>query len=252
MLTWPGSKLAHLSILCSHITENVILSPFFGSGALEFHLARTRPHITIHASDHDELLVNFFSCLKSDPERLADIIMQAAKNPMTKEIFDSMRSRLKNGIEDVFISAAEFYLVNKLSFNGLGRCASKEKLKRFNKNPQFYIKSIRTFQFPSNLHLHHMDYRQLLSTYPNDFVFADPPYHKSITHYGLLHRKETFNHEEFCQILKNRQSASLTTYNDDEFIRELYKDFKILSIQPTTGFRNVRNGKSFAQIMIFI
>lgn len=257
-LTYPGGKTKHIERFLKYIPTSAktkgILSPFFGGGGFEFYLASHG--YTVYASDHNPLLVNFYDCLRKNPRRLTEYVERLV--PMTSnkfykilDILQSVSMYSKQSESTSFKLASFFYALNKTSFNGLGRNISKEKTDRFNRRK---FDSLRTFVFPTRLHLYCIDYRKLLTKHPHMFAFVDPPYVKTITHYGLEGGKEKFDHTELADILMKRKSGWMLTYNDVSQIRKLYKSSsnKFISIDPTTGYANVRGTESsgYKQLLV--
>lgn len=73
------------------------------------------------------------------------------------------------------------------------------------------------------------DFEELIIQYdrPDAFFYCDPPYYLTEGHYEVVFKKE--DHIRLCKTLRNIQGKFLLSYNDCEFIRELYKDFYIES-----------------------
>lgn len=72
-LKYPGSKWNLVPKLLALIPEHhTYLEPFFGSGALFFSKA---PSAIETINDMDNQVVNLFSCIRDDPERLARMVM---------------------------------------------------------------------------------------------------------------------------------------------------------------------------------
>ena len=76
----------------------------------------------------------------------------------------------------------------------------------------------------------------------NVFIFMDPPYYtatKSALYgrNGELHKG--FDHERFAEEVKRCKHKWLITYDDCEYIRQMYKDYKIIPFNLMYGMRNV-------------
>ena len=73
-------------------------------------------------------------------------------------------------------------------------------------------------------------------------MFLDPPYYlekgsKLYGNKGDMH--ETFNHKNLFDILVNKKNW-LMTYNNCEYIQELYKDFLILELNWSYGMNKTK------------
>ena len=59
--------------------------------------------------------------------------------------------------------------------------------------------------------------------------YLDPPYFNAEKHYVSEFTQD--HHELLSQLLKNIKGKFILSYNDDEYIRNLYKDFDIIEIE---------------------
>lgn len=73
------------------------------------------------------------------------------------------------------------------------------------------------------------DYSKLIKEYDSKdtFFYLDPPYENSVQHKLYEH---TVNQEEIRNLLKNIKGKFMLSINDSPYIRDLYKDFKIKTI----------------------
>lgn len=79
------------------------------------------------------------------------------------------------------------------------------------------------------------------------FIFLDPPYFSAIKSklYGKkgdLHTR--FDHKRLCKNLKNTTHKFLLTYDDSEFIRDLYRDFYCKEFSVQYGMNNFKQDKA--------
>lgn len=81
----------------------------------------------------------------------------------------------------------------------------------------------------ANTIIENKDFEALIRQYdrPNAFFYLDPPYYETEGMYEVMFAKE--DHVRLRDTLANIQGHFLLSYNDCEFIRELYKDFYIES-----------------------
>ena len=79
---------------------------------------------------------------------------------------------------------------------------------------------------------------------PAALFYCDPPYHTTERHYEMLFSEE--DHYRLNAALKNLKGRFILSYNDDSFVRNLYKDF---NIEPISRQNNLSSGK-FNEVII--
>ena len=101
-----------------------------------------------------------------------------------------------------------------------------------------------------------LDYSELLKA-PGDnvFIFLDPPYYtatKSALYgkNGELHKG--FDHERFAEEVKNCTHKWMITYDNCEYIQDLYKDYNIIPHEFAYGMRNAVRGNDMTGKEILI
>lgn len=87
----------------------------------------------------------------------------------------------------------------------------------------------------ANTVIENKDFEALIIQYDRSdaFFYLDPPYYETEGHYSVVFTKE--DHIRLRDTLKKLQGKFLLSYNDCEFIRDLYKDFYI------EGFSRINN-----------
>lgn len=92
------------------------------------------------------------------------------------------------------------------------------------------------------------DFTESLNKHPNTFAYLDPPYLVKVPLYGRngnAHR--FFDHAQLAAILKERKQW-LLSYNDCPEIRELYKDYNIITPEWKYGMTSSRKSN---EVLIF-
>lgn len=103
ILKYPGSKWGLAKWIISFFPEHhSYLEPFFGSGAVLFN--KSRSHIET-VNDLDGAVVNLFTCIRTDPERLARNIYYT---PYSRQVYNSTFDAEIPA--DPFQWAAQFYI----------------------------------------------------------------------------------------------------------------------------------------------
>lgn len=209
------------------------LEPFFGGGALFFHL---QPKNAVIADSNAEL-INLYQIVTSDLEALI-IALRAHKNEA--EYFYELRACDWTTMCRVQAAARTLFL-NRTCFNGLYRVNKKGQFNvPFGKyaNPNFCdeVNLALASNALKTTRIIESDYKQLLKQHakPNDFVFLDPPY-IPVSQYSDFKRytKEPFteqDHRDLAEevtILQDKGCSVLLTNSNCELAFELYKNFKI-------------------------
>jgi DNA adenine methylase len=151
-----------------------------------------------------------------------------------KEDFNNYKKLLNNCNETEINKAIYYFIINRCSFSGStlsGGFSKEASKKRFTKSSIDRIRNINL----SNLELYNEDFNDFLNKFElfNDktIIFLDPPYYledKSNRLYGTsgdLHKD--FNHLKLFELIKTKKNWILT-YNNSDYIKNLYKEFKII------------------------
>lgn len=177
VLKWAGGKTQLLKELTERLPRgyNKYIEPFFGGGALFFHLL---PSNAIIADSNPEL-INLYQCIKKNPHKIITLLSTYEN---TKDFFYSLREKVFEELNPIEAAARTLYL-NRTCFNGLYRV---NKSGHFNvpygnyKNPRICdeenIIAVSNALKTATIVLG--DYLDVLNKYAKkgDFIFLDPPY----------------------------------------------------------------------------
>ncbi|MCK9416631.1 DNA adenine methylase [Candidatus Dojkabacteria bacterium] len=89
------------------------------------------------------------------------------------------------------------------------------------------------FEYVSNKYkntiCYNLDYSEIIKKYDNvnTFFYLDPPYYKKEFYYKNHNFLNLQNHIDLANILKNINGKFLLSYQNNDFIIDLYKDFNI-------------------------
>ena len=88
--------------------------------------------------------------------------------------------------------------------------------------------------------IEHKSYDDLIRVYdrPTAFFYLDPPYFGTEKMYDVPFTRD--DHVKLKQLLNCIKGLFLLSYNDDPFIRELYKDFNIEAIDRSNNMSTGR------------
>jgi DNA adenine methylase len=238
-LRYPGGKSKATKTLSPWFPESFkeYREPFIGGGSVAIYTAQAYPDVPIWINDLYFSLYNFWVQLRDNGEELSEILKEAKTNASNfqtqdekdaahKILFDKTKLQIdsQTGIE----KAASFFILNKCSFSGLTEnstfsvTASRsnfsfvgfEKLKEFSK----LIK---------NWKITNIDYSEVMNAEgDNAFVFLDPPYDIKDFLYGKNREMHKFfDHEKFAQDVDKCPHKFMITYNVNERLQELYKEY---------------------------
>lgn len=242
LLRYPGGKTRAVEFITQFFPAKIesLLSPFLGGGSIE--LAIAAKGITVYGYDVFSPLVEFWQCLLTQPESLANEVEKYF--PLSKSKFYELQlnqTRFKTKIE----RAAVYYVLNRSSFSGSTLSGGMSP-----GHPRFTrtaIERLKNFCNP-NITVSKADYKDALTAHPLMFAYLDPPYlikNSLYGHKGNAHKG--FDHESLSRILRQRESWILS-YNDCDAIRDLYSGFHILTPNWKYG---MSSNKSSKEVLVF-
>lgn len=126
--------------------------------------------------------------------------------------------------------AARMFLVNKISFSGMGDSGSlsKDRTIKFNlDSTDRILKAQPLLKRIEILNVSFQDTMKFANDDPkNSFIFLDPPYWKQESS-GLYGKggdtHKGFPHEEFCRFTKTMEAKWFMTYDDSVYVRKQFK-----------------------------
>jgi DNA adenine methylase len=210
-------------------------------------LLRELSFLPLNSRDEFVTLRKFLTMEEFKSEHLAEeleIATHFLKEPEAAEICDILKERAVVG--DVKRAAA-FYKIIRYSY-GSG-CTS------YGCQP-FDIRKTFTILWEANRRLkdtviENKDFEALIRQYdrPNAFFYCDPPYYETEGHYEVVFRKE--DHVRLRDTLAGIEGKFMVSYNDCEYIRELYQDFRIEAVTRINNLaQRYDNGSEFPEVLI--
>lgn len=277
-VSWVGNKTSLLPYINAILPENCerFVDVFGGSGTV---LLGRRPCTFEVYNDYDSDLVNLFRCMKDRTlafikelglfplDSRADFLM--LKDELSKGAFrsewledeigiaekvlsppdaDEIKTLLTSRAEDRDVKrAVAFYKVVRLSYSsGLKSFASQPiDLRRF------FDSIWELHGRMANVIIENQDFETLIRHYdrPNTVFYCDPPYYETEGMYAACFSKD--DHERLKNTLCGVKGRFLLSYNDCEYIRELYRDFEILECSRIHNMAQRYNaGAEFPELLI--
>jgi len=242
-LKWAGGKRQLISQMDKFFPKNYnkYIEPFIGGGAVFFHLLPENSII----SDSNPDLINCYNVIKEDVEGL---IKSLKKHKYEKDYYYEIRAldRDQNKyaeLSDIEKASRSIYL-NKSGYNGLYRVNSKGL---FNvpfgrhKNPKICDEENlrKVSQVLKNVDIYQGSFEICLDfAEKDDFIYLDPPYYPlSDTALFTSYTKDSFDKASQLKLfevfmeLKRRECNIMLSNSYSEFILDLYKDFKIVTLK---------------------
>jgi DNA adenine methylase len=245
-LRYPGGKTRAIAILDKYLTQyyptrKMLLSPFFGGGSFELHLAANG--YNVKGNDLFKPLYTFWQTLQSTPEDIKDAVESVM--PVTKEYFQELRTTIQTMTDPLEIAAA-YYIINRCSFSGATFCGGFSKEASTGRLNESSLQTLLKTNL-ENITFSNQDCKMFLTQNPettDTVIYADPPYYISSYIYGKdgdMH--EGFDHAGFAAQIKSRRDWMIS-YNDCPYIRDLYKDCRIEKVTWSYGMDNGKKGSS--------
>lgn len=225
IVPWIGGKTLLAKKIISLFPEKVerYVEVFGGGASVLLSKEKLAPFEVYN--DADSQIVNLFRCVKYHRGELQKEISTYINS---REVFEDIKALINiRGLTDIQ-RAAMFYIQTKISFGADRRsygCNTK------NLSPD-YLKDIENrLKTGKGVIIEHKDFENLISVYDrsNSLFYCDPPYHKTERFYDVPFKDE--DHLRLNASLKAIKGRFILSYNDDEFIRELYKDYNIIPVE---------------------
>lgn len=244
LVKWAGGKSQLIHELVPRMPEEygTYFEPFFGGGALFFHLSPAKAVL----SDLNPRLVNLYRVVRDDLipfklecNSLAKSYEDCAPEDREKFFYDR-RAEFNGKPDDRIRDAALFVFLNKAGFNGLYRENSKGLFNvPFGKSPRITLaldaNLDRASAVLSTAAIHQRPFQEIeAEPEAGDFVYFDPPYvplegTPSFTSYlgsGFGPTEQERLASTFVT-LASRGVKVMLSNSDTPTVHSLYKDFRI-------------------------
>lgn len=220
LLRYPGGKVKAIKFLkpiWEQISHSEYREPFVGGGSV--FMAKDPVRLN-WINDIDKDLISFYKILANEKLR-EELIDDLLSLTISKELYDEL---FFSKPRDTYGKAKKFYVINRTSFSGITKWNSFIGDVRYNiGSTQHYMRKIGTKL--ENYKITCMDFEKVITAKPmygDVFIYLDPPYAESrqIAAYNHAFSKE--DHFRLSKLLKKTDFPFLMTYDDTEFIRDLY------------------------------
>lgn len=193
--------------------------------------------------------MNLHRAIRTNPKKLQTYLSALL---ISREIFNDIKSnhlKPRNNIE----RASFFFYRLTQSFGAKGENFAMNAKSR--KPRSLYKDFTKWAKRLDQVTIENMDFEKLIKEYDKEetLFYCDPPYVGTESYYKNVREFNLKDHKRLYKTLKSIKGKFLLSYNDTPFIRELYKDFKIIKseeIRYTLGANAHGNKKSVCEIFI--
>lgn len=266
IIKYRGGKSKELQMIIKYLPEFTgrYVEPFFGGGALYFHLEPENAII----NDINGKLMKFYQGVRDDYERLRmeldsveslyennrmefDLLKREHPDEVVAYKNESLYYRIRdmfNGkSEKTYSDAFIYYFINKTAYSGMIRYNSKGEFNvPFGRYKHFNTKIVTREHslLLQKAKLFSIDYGCIFKMLEkDDFVFLDPPYDCTFSDYGNNEYREGFTKEEHARLaddFRRIPCKALMVIGKTELTESLYKDFVVDEYEKVYSV-NIRN-----------
>lgn len=243
-LRYPGGKSRSVKIIAELIPAfDEFREPFLGGGSVFIYAKQCFPNKKFWVNDLYFELYKFWEMTQKDVDALTRKIYEwRGQFPIGKELHKFLNKHL-DGFDDLERAAA-FFIYNRITFSGTSLSGGFSEGAFTGRFTESSIERLNEFANVINgTTITNFDHEELVKREgENVFIFLDPPYYstKKSALYGKngnLHK--SFDHEKFANTMKNCRHKWLITYDDSEYVRDLFSFAKITAWELTYGMRNI-------------
>lgn len=266
LLKWAGGKRQLLPELARYVppVEGTYFEPFFGGGALFFHLREMHLISSAVLADRNCSLHNFYTVVKENPEGLISALDSLGLSNIAEDYYTARErfNRLPSQKDPVMKAALLLYL-NRHCYNGLFRVNSRGEFNvpfgRYT-NPSLPEPTL-IMNVSSALEktvLVNADFEETLADAADgDFVYLDPPYYPVDGTFGFTHYDLSgFGFSEQVRLARvvedlDSRGVNFTVSNSaDQVIRELYSNFKVETVPAKRAINSRGTGRGRVEEII--
>lgn len=265
LLKWAGGKSQLLNVIDEYMPDRFenYFEPFFGGGALYFHLYNTGRVAEGTIGDTNNDLMSFYGYLKSDCDGLLDEIHSLE---FGNNLQDYLRARKEyNEMRNTLRKSALLIYLNRHCFNGLYRV---------NMNGKFNVPfgRYKMANYPTDDHFYSIseslkdctlitgDYTAVCkSAMEMDFVYFDPPYYPlsetatftAYTRGGFDEGKQKELAKLYGQLDLNGVQLMLSN-TDCSLIDELYSGYGKIHLNTKTSINSKASARNGGRELIIL
>lgn len=279
IISWVGGKKALRELIYRRMPREFerYVEVFGGGGWVLF---GKPPDTTMEVyNDFNSDLANLFRCVRDRPLALLKELnflplngrdefnvlkKYLEKDAFTNEYLSEELELAQRHFTTVQFEEIKSILMENARMNDIKRAAAFYKLIRYSYGSGCTSYGCQPFDLRKTFHLiwqgsrrlkdvviENKDFEALIRQYDRDnaFIYCDPPYFQTEGHYAVEFHTE--DHARLRDTLSACRGKWLVSYNDCEFIRELYAGFNIEAVSRINNLaQRYDNGCEYAEILI--
>lgn len=233
-IPWIGGKKLLRKEIVKRFPNNYsrYIEVFGGAGWVLFYKEKTKQLEVFN--DIDNNLINLYRCIKYhalELQRELDWLL------ISRETFNTYKKLIKlNVCTDIQRASMYFYLI-RVSFGADRRSFGTSKKNIYSAKELLIDVQKRL----STVVIENKSYEDIIKVYDRDnaLFYLDPPYYNAEKCYDADFTVD--DHLNLRNLLTNIKGKFILSYNDTQYIRNLYKDFIIEEISRTNNLSNKEN-----------
>ncbi len=243
-LRYPGGKSRAVDLIATLVPKfDEFREPFLGGGSVFLYLKQRFPNRKFWVNDLHFSLFRFWEMCQHDVGAVTEKVYEW-RNQFSegKELHKFLTENISrfNNLE----TAAAFFIFNRITFSGTSESGGYSEQAYHGRFTESSIHRLAQFsKVIQGATITNHDFQEVIEA-PGEqvFLFLDPPYYSATKSAlygknGNLHKG--FDHVRFAETMKNCEHNWLITYDDSEYIRELFSFANIIAWDLTYGMRNV-------------
>ncbi len=234
---WVGGKrlLRYKIIECfpNEKEYNRYVEVFGGGGWVLF--AKDKHACKEIFNDINGELINLYRCVKyhcSELKKELDNLF------ISREIFEDFKMQLGYCNLTDIQRAARYYYLLKLSFASKANIFTPKKEIRFNKGIEYLDKIQERLK---DVVIENRDFEAIIKQQDSEktLFYLDPPYLGAEKEYKYEFSLK--DHNKLLELLKDIKGKFVLSYNDNDIIRKMYKDYNILEVSRQNNMSKNKN-----------
>lgn len=242
-IKWIGGKRVLRKRIIAEFPKDIdrYIEVFGGAGWVLFGSDKHAPFEVFNDIDGD--LINLYRCIKYHAPAVQEELKYIIHS---RETFRNYISQLHaSGLTDIQ-RAARYYVIIRSSF-GADRKTFATGVTNLAGKIDYLLEIQNRLQ---RVIIEHNDFEKLITTYDRAgaLFYLDPPYYEAEKYYNS--NFFTADHERLLNVLKGIKGKFVLSYNADNVVLEMYKDFNIIPVTRFNQLSSTSNNTEYKEVII--